>query len=103
MRHQNQIDGVLKIEGSVDLEAASALRDALAAALAANASVAIDLSGVDACDTSAIQLLCAARKTASLERKGWRIAAASDSLIAAGAALGIPEDEWKFPAEYGQN
>jgi anti-anti-sigma regulatory factor len=54
----NKTGGVMKISGVLDIDAVSALREAL---LDCNSEIKVDLSEIESCDTSALQLLLASR------------------------------------------
>jgi len=56
--NMNKTGGVMKISGCLDIDAASALREAL---LDCEPETQVDLSEVESCDTSALQLLLASR------------------------------------------
>ncbi|MBW2107148.1 MAG: STAS domain-containing protein [Deltaproteobacteria bacterium] len=59
----------LSITGSMTIYDASELRQHLLACLEEHPGMILDLSGVEDCDTAAIQVLCAARKSAELTGK----------------------------------
>ncbi len=90
---QPEPGGVWKIAGDLDIGAAEALRQALLDALQRNSSVTIDLTGVETCDTAALQLLYAARLSARQARRSFRVAGMSAAVLEAGAALGLPVAE----------
>ncbi len=80
----------LKLSGELGLRGIDALRREIAAALAEHEAVAIDTTAVEAADTSAIQLLLSAQKTASLEGKALSLAAtAAGPLAKTLVALGL--------------
>jgi len=66
------------------------LRDALRQALAGSSGLTLDLSAVDSCDFSIIQLLCSARRSAEQAGKRLAITALSEGARRACADLGIP-------------
>ena len=65
---------ILKVEGALSIQDASALRDCLLKALGLAESLLIDLSGAEAIDLACLQVLCSAHKTYSLTHKGIRMA-----------------------------
>ena len=66
----------LKIEGSMSIYEAAAVRAELLACFDSDEDLALDLKGVTDCDTAGLQLLCAAQKTAAEEGKKFCIAGA---------------------------
>jgi anti-anti-sigma factor len=90
---KNQTTGVLKISGTLDIEAANALREAFLDCLLQQPEPVADLSAVDGCDAAALQVLLAGRKHAAAAGKALRFLATSDAVIDAAAALGFRIDE----------
>lgn len=84
--------GVLKIAGTLDIDVASAIREALLDCFVHQPEVAADLSAVDASDTTALQVLLAAQKTAESTGKTFRVVAASRSITELAAELGFSLD-----------
>jgi anti-anti-sigma factor len=84
---------VLTIVGTLDIGVADELQKALCDFVAGDSMPAVDLAGVDACDTAAIQLLCSARKTAELSGKHFELAGVSSAIRNTNAALGLPLPE----------
>ena len=87
----------LKLSGELGLRGIEALRGEIAAALAEHEAVTIDTAAVEGVDTSAIQLLLSAQKTANAEGKALSLAATAagplaNTLVALGlvAADGAP-------------
>jgi len=87
----------VKLSGELGLRGIEALKAEIVAALAGHDDVAIDATGVEGADTSAIQLLLAAQKTAAAEGKALTLSASADgplarTLVALGlvAANGTP-------------
>jgi len=85
-------DGPLRAAGAVDTYAAAELRDALARALEERAELTLDLSAVESCDFTTIQLLCSARRSAGELGKPFTVTALSEAVTGASAALGLPLD-----------
>lgn len=94
--HQEQFGSVLKISGSLDIGEIDMLHRALVDCFNRESAPEVDLSEVDACDASALQLLCAAQKSATRSNKPFRVVALSAGVMAAGAALGLPPEELGF-------
>ena len=85
-------DGVLRISGALDIREAEAFREALTQWLKQYPALEIDLSAVDGCDATALQLLLAARKSAEGRSQSFRITASSPSVAEACAELGVSLD-----------
>jgi len=56
--NMNKTGGVMKISGTLDIDAAPALREAL---LDCESEIHVNLSEVESCDTAALQVLLASR------------------------------------------
>ena len=91
--------GVLKIAGTLDIEGANSLREALLDCFLHQSEVTLNLSEVDICDTAALQVLLAAQKRAAVIGKAFRIYEAPSSVTDTAIALGLAMD-W---AEKGQD
>ena len=78
----------LKIETDLDIQHAEAVHNLLLAQ-PASAFAELDLSSVASCDLTGIQLLVAARVTATAAGKKFSISAFSPSVIAACTGLGL--------------
>jgi len=87
-------DAVLKISGAIDIGGADELCAALAAYAMREPPLTLDLSGVDGCDTAALQLFCSLRKTALDANKALRIGALSTAIVEASAAVGLSLEEF---------
>ncbi|MFN7996739.1 MAG: STAS domain-containing protein [Bryobacteraceae bacterium] len=61
--------GVLRIEGVLDISVAADLQDTLRRFMGESQALVVDLSKVESCDTTAIQVFCAARKSAETTGK----------------------------------
>ena len=81
--------GRLRIAGALDTYNATELRDRLSEALREQAALTLDLAGVESCDFSTIQLLCAARRTAEAAGKPLVVEGVSEGILSACATLGI--------------
>lgn len=88
--------GRLKVSGTMDLGASDALRSILAESFDQDHPVEIDLSEVAECDTAAMQLLHAARKTAEQSGRAFRVVAFSDAVAETGSRLGLPVADLTF-------
>ena len=76
---------------SLDIYHADELRAALRTRLAGSNDTVIDLSGVEACDTTGLQLLLSARKTAAAAGGRLRFVHPSPAIVACCRQLGVPE------------
>jgi len=78
----------LKVDGTLSIYEAAALREELLACLETNTGLELDLCGVTGCDTTGLQLLYAVRKTAETAQKALHITNAPqlvlDALYSAG-------------------
>lgn len=92
-------DGPLRAAGALDTYAAAELRDALARALEERASLAVDLSAVESCDFTTIQLLCSARRSAGELGKPFVVTAFSEAVAGACAALGLSPEVFSAARE----
>lgn len=84
----------LKISGILDIAVADELRAALATYAERESPLLLDLSGVDAADASALQLLCSFRQTVHLANQTIQVAALPPALAEACAAIGLPVGEF---------
>lgn len=84
--------GELRISGTLDINSADALRDALLDGIRRGSGLNLNLAEVDACDATAIQLFFAARRSAAEWNRTLRLTAVSDAVAQAGAAVGLPMD-----------
>ena len=80
---------VLKIAGTLEIAAAEELHNALRAFIDEAQQPVVDLSAVDGCDATALQLLCSARKTAEGAGKPFELTGVSTAILDASAALGL--------------
>jgi anti-anti-sigma factor len=82
----------LRIQGTLDIGVADELRQALCDLIDGNPSLTLDLSEVDACDTAALQVLYAARKTTDGSGKHLQFVglsgAAADTIAALRLSIG---------------
>jgi anti-anti-sigma factor len=90
---KSESGSVLRIEGTLDISVAFELRDALRELLSGTSRPAVDLSDIGSCDTTALQLLFAARKTAHLSAKDLRLTGLSAAVAETCTALGVPIDD----------
>jgi anti-anti-sigma factor len=79
----------IQIQGSLTITAAADLKQALRELLGGSSSSIVDLSGVDECDATGIQLLRAAQKTAKNAGKRIEFLAPSAAVVDTAAALGL--------------
>jgi anti-anti-sigma regulatory factor len=78
-----------------DAAVSGGLRDALRDRLQAPGEIVLDLSEVDGCDLTALQLLCAAHKSAERAGRRFRVTRASAAILETSAELGLA------PADFG--
>lgn len=81
--------GILSIEGALEIGDAEELRNALREFLVLASRPTLDLSRVDAVDAAALQVLCSARKTAERSGKLLEIAAPATAVRNQSEALGL--------------
>ncbi len=84
------------VESSMTVYEAEKLRKEWAAYLKkgdACAGVCLDLKNVSDCDITGVQLLCSARKTATLNHKIFTVSEASETVIKAVSDAGLEPDE----------
>jgi anti-sigma B factor antagonist len=83
----------LKIQGSLSIYEAAALREELLDRIAGETDLELDLGGVTECDTAGLQLLYAARKTARKRDKHLRVVGAPQAVLDTLRSAGLgPED-----------
>ena len=81
---------VLKIEGTLDISVAQRLQEALLESIQANSNLILELSGIDGCDTTALQLLYAVRKMAERFGKNLELRGISPAIATTSTAIGLP-------------
>ena len=79
----------LKITGEQTIRTVDQLHKALAEHLARGPAVVVDLSEVDECDTTALQLIYALRQSAVERELRFHITAISPAIAETAAALGL--------------
>jgi anti-anti-sigma factor len=80
--------GVLRFQGTLGIGEAAELREALRDSLAETSRLILDFSGLDGCDTAALQLLYSARKTADSAGR-VQFVGLGGAVTKAAAALGL--------------
>ena len=81
-------DGVsLTVTGTLNIQNAAAMREAIQAAFAMAESVTVDLSSVEGIDLNGMQLLCAAHLTALGQNKTMKVLGATTETVQAAAHL----------------
>ncbi len=88
----------LTLEGRLDISAAEELRQSLCDLLDGSSSAVVDLSAVEACDTAALQVLLAARRTAERDNKNLRFESLDGAVAESCGALGVNISELRFEA-----
>ena len=82
----------LKISGEQTIRTAGELHQALAEHLDRGLAVAMDLSEVGECDTAALQLIYAFRRSMAQRHQRFHITAVSPAIAETAAALGLRID-----------
>ena len=82
--------GTFRLEGTLDIYSAENLRNTLADCLAGSDTITLDLGGVETCDTAGIQLLLAARVSASEQKKSVQFRDIPESIATCCRRLGLP-------------
>jgi anti-anti-sigma factor len=95
--NKDEVSG-LRISGTLDIDAADSLRDALLDCFLHQTEIIVDLGGVDGCDASALQVLLAARGDAASAGKAFRFNGVSNAVSGMAAALGISVSEENYHA-----
>jgi anti-sigma B factor antagonist len=90
---QQPAAGEMRVSGSLVLQAAESQRDQMMRQLAGNPHLTLDLGAVEAFDTTGLQLLLAARKTALAAGGSLRLRRASAEVLQFAASLGLSLDE----------
>jgi anti-anti-sigma factor len=85
----DQVTGVLTVSGTLDIDAANALREAILDCFSAQPEVAIDLAGVDACDAASLQVLLAGLRDAASCGQAFSFHAVPPPVLETAAALGL--------------
>lgn len=78
------------LSGAWDIANAEELRAIFAGQLDSGEDIVLDLSGVEACDAAALQLICSLGKTAAQRGLHLRLTAVSPAISAIADALGVP-------------
>jgi anti-anti-sigma factor len=79
----------LKLTGRLDIKGSERLRDALRDFAKGGLNSIVDVSEVESCDTTALQLLYALRKTVETGGGQFRLAGLSTCLVESSAAIGL--------------
>ena len=79
----------LKPAGRLDIKGSERLRDALREFAKGGSNSIVDVSEVEACDTTALQLLYSVRKTVESGGGRFMLAGLSSGLVESSAALGL--------------
>src|SRR5215467_1154114 len=89
----NEKSGLLTFSGRLDISTADELRDGLRSHDAKHSEWMLNLSEVESCDVTALQLLWSVRRSAAEARKPFRVTGCSAAVLDAAAALGLSIDE----------
>ncbi len=87
--NHDKITGVLRISGTLNIDGADSLREALLGCLPEQGGVTVNLREVDACDTAALQVLLAAQKNVAAVGKSFQVREVPSSVTDTAAALGL--------------
>jgi len=82
-------NGIIKIDGELRIGNAGALHQALRDSLDLHSDLRVDFSGVEECDTTALQLICALRKSAAKRGRCVRVLALSEAIRETARRLGL--------------
>jgi anti-anti-sigma factor len=85
--------GPLKIAGAIDIYDANLLRERLQQYLEEHSEILLDLSDVESCDLSTIQLLYAAYKSAQKLNRQFSVVAISPAAGETFTRLGLTPDQ----------
>lgn len=91
----------LQVDGELDIRGLDELHRLFAEVLGRGPDIVVDLAGVQACDTAALQLICSLRKTAVERGQRLHVAALSPAIENIAAALGLPIQELTGANEAG--
>ena len=80
-------------EGALTIYTVEDLRGEFVARMNSSHDMNLDLSGIDACDSAGVQLLCAARKSAQASNKKFRVVRFSEAVTAAAEGIGLRVEE----------
>lgn len=89
----NEKSGLLTISGRLDISTADELRDGLGGHSANHFAWLLDLSGVESCDVTAMQLLWSVRRSAAEARKAFAVTECSPAVLETAVALGLAIQE----------
>jgi anti-anti-sigma factor len=90
----------LKLAGRLDIRGSERLRDALRDFAKGSLHSIVDVSEVESCDTTALQLLYSVRKTVETAGGQFRLAGLSSGLAESSAALGFSLTELTGETEH---
>ncbi len=83
--------GTFRLEGALDIYAAEKLRETLQGCTETAGLIVLDLGGVESCDTTGVQLLLSAHRTAAEAGNTLRFEAIPAAVGHCCARLGLPE------------
>ncbi|MGB8169325.1 MAG: STAS domain-containing protein [Chthoniobacteraceae bacterium] len=83
-----------RLDGALDIQRVIERRDQLLALTTGTTQpFVVDLSGIASCDTAGLQLLCAARRSATLNGREWRPQQPSEAVLRACTEVGIQPEQ----------
>ena len=80
-----------RLEGALDIYAAEKLRETLQGCMTTAGVIVLDLGGVESCDTTGVQLLLSAQRTASEAGRTLHFEAIPAAVGRCCERLGLPE------------
>ncbi len=83
----------LTIEGELTIYEVADLRMRLLESFSENQPIELDLTRVEECDASGVQLLCSAKLTAEQTGKNYTVSSTSDAVINAIEGIGLNPSE----------
>jgi anti-anti-sigma factor len=86
---KDELTGSLKISGTLDIDNANALREALLDGFSLRPELTLDLGAVEACDASALQVLLAGERHSATGGKALRIATVPACIQKTAAIFGL--------------
>lgn len=98
---RDESGSVLRVRGTLDIAVAEELHRALHDFLEEAPDPVVDLSGMESCDISTLQLLWAARRWAERTGKSVRFAGLSGAAAGAAAGLGLSIEELESEGQAG--
>ncbi len=93
LREVNDGGAIVKFDGGLTVYEAAAIREELVECLDAHAGLTLDLTGVNECDVTGVQLLLSAGLTARAENKSFAIQGANTGVNDIIKGLGLDPEK----------